>query len=74
MRAGRASGDWGRSVVGGAASPTLISSFVRCPAVEQLDLEYPRVTQDQRKELAAARAEHVAEKPPGLGGLAVDRR
>ena len=31
-------------------------------AVEQLDLEYPKVTQDQRKELAAARAELIAEK------------
>jgi hypothetical protein len=30
--------------------------------VEELDLEYPKVTQDQRKELAAARAELVAEK------------
>jgi hypothetical protein len=30
-------------------------------AVEQLDLEYPKVTQDQRKELAAARAELIAE-------------
>ena len=31
-------------------------------AVELLDLEYPKVTQDQRKELAAARAELIAEK------------
>src|SRR6516164_5024517 len=31
-------------------------------AVEQLDLEYPKVTHDQRKELAAARAELLAEK------------
>ncbi len=31
-------------------------------AVETLDLEYPKVTQDQRKELAAARAELLAEK------------
>ena len=31
-------------------------------AVEQLDLEYPKVTQDQRKELAAAREELLAEK------------
>jgi hypothetical protein len=30
--------------------------------VEQLDLEYPKVTHDQRKELAAARAELLAEK------------
>jgi hypothetical protein len=30
--------------------------------VEHLDLAYPKVTQDQRKELAAARAELVAEK------------
>ena len=31
-------------------------------AVEQLDLGYPKVTQDQRKELTAARAELIAEK------------
>ena len=31
-------------------------------AVEKLDLEYPKVTPDQRKELAAARAELAAEK------------
>jgi hypothetical protein len=31
-------------------------------AVEQLDLDYPKVTQDQRKELPAARAELIAEK------------
>jgi hypothetical protein len=31
-------------------------------AVEQLDLKYPKVTQDQRKELAAARAELIAER------------
>ena len=31
-------------------------------AVEQLDLKYPRVTQDQRKELAAARSELIGEK------------
>jgi polyphosphate kinase 2 (PPK2 family) len=31
-------------------------------AVEQLDLEYPKVTHDQRKELTAARVELIAEK------------
>jgi polyphosphate kinase 2 (PPK2 family) len=31
-------------------------------AVEKLDLEYPKVSADQRKELAAARAELSAEK------------
>ena len=31
-------------------------------AVEKLDLEYPKVTPDQRKELATARAELAAEK------------
>ena len=31
-------------------------------AVEKLDLEYPKVTPDQRKQLAAARAELAAEK------------
>jgi hypothetical protein len=31
-------------------------------AVEKLDLEYPKVTLEQRKDLAAARAELEAEK------------
>jgi polyphosphate kinase 2 PPK2 len=31
-------------------------------AVEKLDLEYPKVTSDQKKDLAAARAELMAEK------------
>ena len=31
-------------------------------AVEKLDLEYPKVTPDQKKDLAAARAELAAEK------------
>ena len=40
----------------------LVVAAAMVEAVEKLDLEYPKVTPDQRKELAAARAELEAEK------------
>jgi hypothetical protein len=40
----------------------LVVAVAVVEAVELLDLEYPKVTQDQRKELSAARAEFIAEK------------